>query len=378
MRVMMTEIGNASSGDEAICIGAVRRLSAMGSRVTFLYRVSLEASLQKAGVFVHSIHMPLEEEFEGIDTMYGLVEALASRMPDKYTQIRNLLLQHDIVAIAPGGRFTDGLKNARSLAVAAIALSMNIPVAVLHQSIGPVDNAAHRRLITEVFSRCRLVLARDECSIKFLGKLGISDDRLVPCRDVAMGETYPLRLGAPEYDLGVNVRHGFNGHLDLQALSTFIQAYIAARPGARVLVYSTTFNLRPDLIAHLSSLPCDAQVHMPPYPDYLNQVGRCAINISDSLHGVLFSMLAGRPVIACQSDFKTWKLKGIPGPHQEPLEVLPGLISTDEAMRVLDRLLAVEGNPERSLDRQRQIVEYGRRMCEAGWVRVQDLIQSIP
>ncbi len=371
MRILITEIGNASSGDEAICIGAARRLMAMGAELTFLYRVSLEKALSKAGLDGRHIHMPLEEDFEGIDMLDSLVEAFADHAPSLYRKVRKWVSCHDVVAVAPGGKFTEGFRNARTLLTAAVGLSMGVPVLILHQSVGPIDNPYHRRLLTKIFTRCSLVLVRDERSLTFLRELGIPEGRLVPCRDVVMGEAYPPPRNELDYDLGVNIRCGFSGHVSMEALSEFLLGYQAHRPKARVLVYSTTFDLPPGVVAHLSSLPCDMQVKVPSYPDYVREAGRCAVNVSDSIHGVLFSMMAGRPVISCQTDLRTWKLEGIHAPEQDPLEVLPGLISSEEGKVVLDRVLAVERDPRPVLERQQRILQHGKQMCEEGWARVE-------
>ncbi len=310
MRVLVTEIGNNSSGDEAICIGAARRLVAMGAEVTFCYRVSLEDSLQKAGLNVKQVHMPIEEQFDGINTMDKLIGVFVERMPELYSKLRTLLLSHDMVMVAPGCKFTEGLRNACSLLTAAIALTMGKPTFILHQSVGPIDNPDHRKLLFEVFKRCNLILIRDSRSLKFLLELGIPSDKLVECRDVVMAEHYPPPSD-PDYDLGINIRCGFNGHVKLEALARFIRSYKSFRPASRILVYSTTWNLPSDVVNYLSALPCEIKVKMPSYPDYLREVGRCAVNVSDSWHGSIFSMMADRPVICCQTGFKTWKLEGV-------------------------------------------------------------------
>jgi polysaccharide pyruvyl transferase WcaK-like protein len=376
-RILMTEIGNLSSGDEAICIGAARRLLAMSSQVTFLYRVNLKPSLQKARIPARHIYMPLEEEFEGVESLNGLVKMCSSLLPETFSQLRRCLLEHDLVVIAPGGRFTQGLKNARSLTTAAIAVSMGIPVIVLHQSVGPIDNPSHRSLVADVFSRCSLTLVRDFYSEQFLREIEVPESILVPCRDVVMGEAYPSSAKAPEYDLGINIRYGFNGHVRLDALAQFILNYKEIKPRARLLVYSTSFDLPVEVTNYLSSLPCEVQVKMPMYPNYLKFIGRCAINISDSFHGVLFSMLAGRPVICCQSDFKTWKIKGITSPEEEPLKVLPGFISDHESQRMLDQVLLVESDPLPLLHRQMRAIKYGKQLCEEGWTRVKNTVNSV-
>ena len=174
------------------------------------------------------------------------------------------------------------------------------------------------------------------------------------------------------------MRCGFNGHVKREVLAEFLRGYRDRHPRARVLVYSTTFNLPGHIAALASELGCDAQIPMPSYPDYVHQVGRCALHVSDSWHGILFSMLADRPVVCCQSDFRTWKLQGLAPPGEEPLEVLPGLVSSDDAAVVLDRVVATERDPAPILSRQRRIVDYRRQKCEEAWAAVGQRLAEVP
>ena len=376
MRILITEIGNDSSGDTAQYIAAAKRLRALGAEVTLLYRANQERVFEQAGVQVRHVNMPIGDRFEGVSTAGELVNAFAYHRPDLYERLMRSLRRQDVVVVAPGGRYVEGYNNARNLLTAAVALKLNLPVIILPQSIGPIDNPDHRKLIVEVFTPCHLVLLRDKRSLEFLLELGVPADRARESRDVVFAETYD----APrehEYELGVNIRCGFNGHVNMQAVSEFLRSYKAARPRSRVFVYSTTSDLPADVVRWLTSEPCEVQPRMPAYPSYLREVGRCAINVSDSLHGVLFSMMAGRPVVCCQTDFSTWKIGSIHAPEQEPLEVLPGLVGREEAHVVLDRVLAVENNPQPVLEQQRRIVEYGRQMSEAGWTAVEHSLDAI-
>ncbi|HDH04202.1 MAG TPA: polysaccharide pyruvyl transferase family protein [Nitrospirae bacterium] len=376
MRVLLTEIGNNSSGDEAICIAAARRLLAMGTTVTFCYRTNLEDSLRSAGLTVRQVHMPIQERFDSICSVDKLVSAFAERRPELYRTLRSVLLDHDVVAVAPGGKFTEGLNNPVALLTSAVSLSLGVPVIILHQSVGPIDNPDHRTLLSEVFSRSLVCLVRDDRSFTFLLELGIPSKKLARCRDVAIGEDYPL-TDSTDYDIGINIRYGFTGSIKLEALSRIIRHYNIFRPGGRILVYSTTWNIPSEIINSLSSLPCDIEAIMPSYPDYLRKVGRCAINVSDSWHGCIFSMMAGRPVICCQTDLKTWKLQGAHAPSQEPLEVLPGLISKHDADVVLDRVIAAESNPFHVMEHQRRLIQYGKELCEEGWAVVNKTLRGI-
>ena len=376
MRIMITEIGNKNSGDESICLSVARRFISLGSEVTFCYRVSLEESTKRAGLNVKHFYTPIENSFDNISNSRQLIKAFAQEMPELYDKMKQLLLDHDVVGIAPGGKFTDGYKNARTLLAAAMAQSLDLPVIVFHQSVGPIDNPNHLKLLVEVFSKSTLLLIRDDLSYNFLDKLGIPSNKIKRCRDLAMGESYPAPTGI-DYDLGINIRTGANGHIDLDALFQLIKNYNSCYPDDRVLVYSTTYEIPQHVTDRISDLSVDIKTDMPLYPNYLKEVGRCAVNVSDSFHGCIFSMMADRPVICCQTDYKTWKLMGLPAPEQEPLEVLPGLVSKQEAKKLLDKVISVRNNPEPLRRYQRRIANYGRELCEKGWAAAELALKHI-
>lgn len=375
MRVLVTEIGSPSSGDEAICIASARRLVEMGAEVTFCYRVSLDEPLKRAGLNIKGIYVPLDETFNGINSSEELIKVFAERQYTTYQKLCNLILQHDAVFVAPGGKFTEGLNNPRALLTSAIAQSLGLPVVILHQSVGPIINPNHRKLIAEIFSRCYICLIRDDRSYRFLLEIGIPLDKIARCRDVAMAEVYP-QPSEPEYHLGINIRLGFTGHVNLNVLKTFIVRYKEINPDKNINIYSTTWNLTPDAVDLLSLLPCSLNMSMPSYPDYLKDIGQCSINISDSLHGVIFSMMADRPTICFQTGLKTWKLEEIHEPGQEPLRIFPGFIEDQHINMILKHLKTIEHNPEPFLKQQRQIITYGRRLAEEGWDKVKRFIKA--
>ena len=376
MRILITEIGNNNSGDESICLSVAKRFISLGSEVTFCYRVSLEESTKRAGLNVKHVYMPIENSFDNISNSKQLIKAFAQEIPELYDKLKKLLLDHDVVGIAPGGKFTDGYKNARTLLTAAMAQSMDLPVILFHQSVGPIENPNHLKLLVEVFNKSTLLLIRDDQSYDFLIKLSIPSDKIIRCRDLAMGEYYPVPTDI-DYDLGINIRCGGNGHVDLDALKQLINDYHSCYPEDSILIYSTTYNLPQNVIERISSLPINIKTDMTLYPNYLKEVGSCAINVADSFHGCIFSIMADRPVICCQTDHKTWKLKGLPAPEQEPLEVLPGLVSKQEAKKLLDKVISVRNNPEPLSRYQRRIASYGRELCEKGWTAAEKTLKRI-
>lgn len=366
-RVVLTEISNDSSGDEAICLAAALRFERAGARVTALYRKDLRANFAAAGLGqVEQVRFPLSWEFPGVRTRRQLLQDLARRFPRRYLRAVRVLARADLVAAVPGQKLMDPRPIRRNLAVAAVAQQLGVPVCFLHQSYGPIADPADRALVAEVLSACASVLVRDDKSAELLREIGVPEARLVRCRDAVFVEPYEAP-GAIEFEVGLNIRSGPGTHVTEEGVRRFVELYREARPGTRVLVYTTTRDIPEAMQALARTLGCAVEPAMPRYPHYLRAAGRCAINVSDSYHGVLFSMLAGRPVVVCQPDYASFKLEGIHGAPEDALEVLPGLASKADAERVAERVLALERDSAAALARQARIVALGRTLGEAGW-----------
>jgi len=144
-----------------------------------------------------------------------------------------------------------------------------------------------------------------------------------------------------------------------------------------MLVYTMSGPLSEEMTTALEPVRCRVERAPPLYPDYVTAVGRCAINVTDSFHGWIFSMMANRPAVCCQTDFESWKLQGTLVPGQEKLEVLDGFIDAPSARTVLDRVLELEKNPLPNIERQKRYLDYCRKRCDDGWQQVEDTLRSI-
>ena len=117
MRLLITEIGNDSSGDTAQYIAAAKRLRGLGAEVPLLYRANQERVFEQAGVQVRHVNMAIEDRFEGVSTVGELVNTFADQRPDLYERLMRLLRREDVVG--PGGRYVEGYNNARNLLTGA-------------------------------------------------------------------------------------------------------------------------------------------------------------------------------------------------------------------------------------------------------------------
>ncbi len=369
-RVVLTEISNDSSGDEAICLAAAARFERAGASVTALYRKDLREHFAQAGLAsVLQVRLPLRDEFPGVRTRSELVRQFATRHPRRFLRAVRTLAQADLLASVPGQKLMDRRPIRRNLALTALAQQLGVPTCFLHQSYGPISDPVDRTLVAEILSDCTAVLVRDDKSAELLRSIGVRPDRLVRCRDAVFGEPY-APPGAVEFGVGVNIRSGPGTHVTGEGFTRFVEVYRARRPDRRILVYTTTRDIPEDMQRRARALGCEVEPAMPRHPNYLRAIGRCAVNVSDSYHGVLFSMLAGRPVISCQPDYASFKLEGIHGAPEDAVVVMPGLTSKREAERVGARVFALEDDASAALASQARIVALGRALCEAGWSAV--------
>ncbi len=372
-RVLVTEIGNRNTGDEVQIASTIRHFAEAGWNVSLLCRVKPRPEVY-AGHPVEIHDLVVEDFFDDVSSAGDLVAAFAGRHPDAYRHTCKLVTQHDLVAVAPGGRFTSGYNNPRALLTAAVAQNSGIPVVNLHQSVGPLDRQEHRRLVAEIFSKATLNLARDDRSFDFLQRLGVPRERLVLTRDISFGEEFAVNAGV-NCDVGINIRCGFNGRVNLEILREFLIQLGRSRPGLRILIYSTTHTPGGDVFKAADGL-AEVERELPRWDECLRLPASCSVNISDSFHGAIFSMIAGRPVICCQTDYSSWKIEGMSTPDCPGIEVMPGFVSRDEIASLLARTLDALDNPHPIIATQNRRVEHARMLCARGWQALDAVLQS--
>lgn len=370
-RVLLTELGNRNTGDETLYATAIRRFAAAGWQVSVLYRVRpRDDVLAVAPLDLHELRV--EDAFDGVACVADLLRHFEQRHPAGFRATRELVEKHDLVAIAPGGRFTDGYNNPRALLTASVALASGIPLVNLHQSVGPLHVPGHRALVAEVFGAARQNIIRDDLSHAFLRDLGVAEDRLILSRDAAFTEDGDV-VPEPVHDVGINIRHGFNGRADPAVLREFLQRLAAARPGSRVLVYSTTHAPDEHVRTAAAGL-AEIRTDVPSYRARLQDPGSCRVNITDSFHGMIFSIQAGRPTLCCRTDFSSWKMEGTRAPGVPVTEVLPGFVDPTVIPLLLERTIAALGDPALLLERQGRLLEHARAMADAGWKSLWDAL----
>ena len=380
MRVLLSEVGNASPGDEAICIAAARRLRDMGCELVVAWRVNLRPSFEAAGITAEHVPVPLLPlRRTDIDSPQSLVEAAEAEQPQAVATLRQALGTVDCLCVAPGGKYIDGLDNRRALISSAVARTQGVPVIVLHQSIGPISAPSDRSLIRQVFGDAALVVLRDHKSFTLMGELDLDPQRLQLASDAALSESYPSDADEEPYALGLNLRFSPNGHWSFEGVRALLEAFCRVRPSKRVHLYSTTTSIPEDIQRLATGLGVTTTTEWVRHPHYVSFIGGCAINVADSFHGVLFSMKAGRPVICLQPGLRTWKLHGLTPPESEPLTIHPGPTDDECAATILAailRLLDSAAEQQRVLQEQDRLIRRGRRLAESGWNRVRACLEG--
>ncbi|NCA20913.1 MAG: hypothetical protein EBS86_07230, partial [Crocinitomicaceae bacterium] len=111
MKILMTEVGNASPGDEAITIAAARRLLSIGMKLTIGFRTSLEPSFYRSRLNADHLHLPIQPIGPHHSTIDSLVSSVKISQPIAYQNLCKAVADSNAVCVAPGGKYLDGFDN---------------------------------------------------------------------------------------------------------------------------------------------------------------------------------------------------------------------------------------------------------------------------
>lgn len=320
------------------------------------------------------IFLPLPVLPAAVATPAELDAALAAAAPDTHAALHQAVREHDIVCIAPGGKFLDGYHYQNALAAAAAASVQGKPYAMLHQSLGPLQPAPRRTLLAGMLEQARIVLLRESHSHRFA--LQLTGGR-APCHLTAdpLLALPPLAATDPAYDLGLNFRLAFNGWVSPDDVLQFVRELQAGSP-LRIRMYTTTHPLQDPLCASLRELGVDCLPRVIAPPDLLAVPGHCRVNLTDSFHGVIFSLLAGRAVVPCQADFDSWKLQGtFPNPWWAP-RLHPGPTSPEQRRSLHRRVRRALNAPPRLPRRISRLLDRRRSEALAGWDALRHVLRQ--
>ncbi len=148
----------------------------------------------------------------------GLITRLAAHLtrnnsgpwlaPRRWAPLLHAYRRADLVVSVPGTIFFTmgriGLPFLASALAVEIAHRMGKPFYVMPQSLGPVRRRWERRLLRSMYSRARLVMARDPISFQLARKVGLPPERLIQAADPAL--TCPLSMAPHATQMGSSPR----------------------------------------------------------------------------------------------------------------------------------------------------------------------------
>jgi hypothetical protein len=372
VKLLLTELGNTASGDPELWAETCRRLPP-DHEITLLHRLPDPQCLSAHGLGGYRLEScflpPLPASCACPES---LDRALAGMDPAAHAHLHDLVAAHDLVMIAPGGKYLDGYHYQNALAAASAARVQGKPFIFLHQSIGPLRPEPRRELLTMLLREAALVLLRDVHSYRFVRELAGDSPAIRRTADplLALPET---RFDPPAYDLGFNFRLGSNGWVGADDLIHLLKRHRSLR----FVVYTTTHPLPSGLVEQVQELGgiCRPGILAP--PDLLAVPGSCRVNVTDSFHGVIFSLLAGRPAVMCQADLDSWKLQGTFTSLTQVRSIHPGPNSPTRRFTLQRRIRNVLRDPAGFHSKQTRDIQELQQRVEDGWKAVEHTLSRL-
>ncbi len=307
-RVLLTEIGSYASGDEALYIATVRNLVRAGYQVHLASRIPYRGAMVKAGLNVEETLLPLDMLLPPLSAAGDIPRVLRGQFPEMYHRIVGLVETMQAVLVAPGGRFLEQYNTVKAMTTAAVAMERGIPVYHFPQSFGPYP-AERDVLLASFLAGAAAIAVRDDHSLAYLRSILPAGKEIIPGRDMIFTEMYPVSK-IESFELGLNLRYGFNGHGTLDGIQALVRHYRRERPQDRIAAFTTTHPFPNELTRMLETEGISVYPDTIRYPDYLHLPASCDLVVTESFHGSIFAMLAETPFLMCRPDYDAWKFLG--------------------------------------------------------------------
>ncbi|MEU5841264.1 polysaccharide pyruvyl transferase family protein [Rhodococcus sp. NPDC047139] len=216
-----------------------------------------------------------------------------------------------LLLVLGGGYITDsdGAQAHRVFNLIEHACDNGIPVAMIGQGLGPLDDPILQQRATEVLPRVDFISLRERLrGPKILERAGVPDERILVTGDDAIELAYTESDTGIGADIGVCLR-----------MATYAPVSDAARETVRKVVqtvaYEYSSTLVPLIIAEYrsqdrrSTLPIvrGAWSAAEPLPRYVapaqivDQVSQCRVLVTGAYHLAVFALSRGIPVVALSS-----------------------------------------------------------------------------
>jgi colanic acid/amylovoran biosynthesis protein len=186
------------------------------------------------------------------------------------------------------------------------ALDQGIPVVMVGQGIGPMEDRELRTRAAEVLPRVDLICAREaRVALPLLASLGVPPDRVLMTGDDAVELPYQARSNKLGNDIGVSLRisaYTDVGRAHIEQIRPILHQ-AAAKYGAKLValpISSARQERDLDYIRHLLAGYPRTSVRwqrLEPPSEVINRTGRCRIMVTGTFHGAIFAIGQGIPVI---------------------------------------------------------------------------------
>jgi colanic acid/amylovoran biosynthesis protein len=219
----------------------------------------------------------------------------------------DVIRQANLFVASGGGYITDSFSlHARMvLEIAKLALSLDIPVAMMGQGIGPITDASLLSAAESVFPHAHLIALRESRgAMALLGQLGVSNSRILVTGDDAVELAYEARPKEAGTAIGLNLRLASYASVTddfAQRIRPILHSF-AGQYGATLLGVPVSSHDEDGDHQSIQSLLGD-------YPDQdpgtdcrtpmelIRRIGRCRFIVTGSYHPAVFALAQGIPVI---------------------------------------------------------------------------------
>lgn len=214
--------------------------------------------------------------------------------------------------VALGGGYitdSDSAQTHRVLSLVEYACDHGVPVAMVGQGLGPLDDPVLQRRAAEVLPRVDLISLREKrCGPDILDTAGVAPSRVSVTGDDAIELAYSVRSDRIGTDIGVCLRvtaYAPVSHEACETVGRVVRAAAAERDSALVPLIIAEYRSQ-DRRSTLPIVRGGASVVPPPHryavPETVaKQVSRCRVLVTGAYHLAVFALSQGIPVVALSS-----------------------------------------------------------------------------
>lgn len=201
------------------------------------------------------------------------------------------------------------------------AVEQGIPAVMVGQGVGPIDDVELIDKAKEVLPLLDYILIREEQIARpLLESFGVSNSRVMMTGDDAIELGYQIRCTKQGQGIGLSLRtaqHTAVNTKHIEAIRPVVlqaaQKYRATLIAAPISYYQHEADLDP--ISKIMSGHDKRSASWRKFevlPDFIRRIGHCRVMISGTLHGAVFALSQGIPVITlAKSTEYFYKLSGL-------------------------------------------------------------------